>query len=78
MTAYVVNQGSGTVTPINTVTGKAGKAIPTGNQPVAAAMSPNGKTLYVVNGGYVCIAAGQMGARPLPALLRRSQRAMAT
>ena len=79
VTAYVVNKASGTVTPINTVTGKAGTAIPTGHLPVAAAISPNGKTVYVVNGGYVCKAAGPMGAtaRPRPAGLRRSQRAMA-
>jgi YVTN family beta-propeller protein len=61
VTAYVVNQASGTVTPINTATGKAGPAIPTGNQPFAAAMTPNGKTLYVVNGAYVCILAGPDG-----------------
>ena len=43
VTAYVVNGGGGSVTPINTVAGKAGKAIATGHIPVAAAMTPDGK-----------------------------------
>src|SRR5580693_2458779 len=49
--AYVVNARFGTVTPINTVTNKAGKAITVGKNPVAIAITPNGGTAYVVNQG---------------------------
>jgi YVTN family beta-propeller protein len=47
--AYVVNQMSGTVTPIRTVANTAGKAINVGKYPYAVAITPNGKTAYVVN-----------------------------
>ncbi len=47
--AYVVNQMSGTVTPIRTATNTAGKAINVGKYPYAIAITPNGKTAYVVN-----------------------------
>ncbi len=49
--AYVVNLGSGTVTPISTATNRAGKAIRTGRFPGAVAIAPDGKTVYVANGG---------------------------
>jgi YVTN family beta-propeller protein len=49
--AYVANYGSATVTPINTATDKAGGPITVGDQPVAIALTPNGKTAYVVNQG---------------------------
>ena len=39
-TAYVVNAGSGTVTPISTATNKAGPAIRTGKIPFAIAITP--------------------------------------
>jgi YVTN family beta-propeller protein len=39
-TAYVVNTGSGTVTPIRTATGTAGKAIKVGDNPIAIAIKP--------------------------------------
>jgi YVTN family beta-propeller protein len=51
VTAYVVNAGSGTVTPINTATGKPLKAIRVGTNPGAIAITPNGRTAYVVNSG---------------------------
>jgi YVTN family beta-propeller protein len=51
VTAYVVNAGSGTVTPINTATGKPLKAIRVGTDPGAIAITPDGKTAYVVNSG---------------------------
>ena len=51
-TAYVVNRGSDTVTPIQTATNKAGKAITVGKNPGAIAITPNGKTAYVVNGNF--------------------------
>jgi YVTN family beta-propeller protein len=48
--AYVVNEGSNTVTPISTATNTAGKPIKVGQGPSAIAITPNGKTAYVVNG----------------------------
>ena len=47
--AYVVNAGSGTVTPIRTATNTALKPIKTGRLPQAIAITPDGKTAYVVN-----------------------------
>jgi YVTN family beta-propeller protein len=49
VTAYVVNYLSSTVTPIRTTTNTAGTAIPVGDNPVAIAITPNGKTAYVAN-----------------------------
>jgi YVTN family beta-propeller protein len=51
VTAYIVNNGSDTVTPIRTATKTAGKAIKVGSEPDAIAITPNGKTAYVANGG---------------------------
>jgi YVTN family beta-propeller protein len=51
-TAYVLNSGSGTVTPISTRTSTAGPAIPVGQDPMAIAITPDSKTVYVVNNGY--------------------------
>ena len=42
-TAYVVNQGSSTVTPSATATNRAGKPIRSGNGPLAIAMAPVGR-----------------------------------
>jgi YVTN family beta-propeller protein len=55
-TAFVVNYGlgtvtPGTVTPVNLVTRKAGRAIGVGADPQAIAVTPNGRTAYVVNSG---------------------------
>src|SRR5271170_4317686 len=49
--AYVVNQDSGTVTPIrtDTNTNTAGEAINVKMYPYAIAVTPNGKTAYVTN-----------------------------
>ena len=47
--AYVANTGSGTVTPISTRTNTAEPAIPVGQNPVAIAMTPDGRTAYVAN-----------------------------
>ncbi len=41
-TAYVVNGGSGTVTPIATATNTAGPPIPVGSDPGVIAISPDG------------------------------------
>jgi DNA-binding beta-propeller fold protein YncE len=51
VTAYVTNFGNGTpgtVTPIDTATSTAGKAIKVGRTPDAIAITPSGKTAYVV------------------------------
>jgi len=50
-TACVVNQYSGTVTPIRTATNTGGKAIKVGTDPFGIAIMPNGKTVYVANNG---------------------------
>jgi YVTN family beta-propeller protein len=49
VTAYVVNAGSGTVTPITTATNTAGHPITTGSDPWAIAITPDGTTAYVAN-----------------------------
>ena len=49
--AYVANLGGNTVIPVNTVTDKAGKAIKVGPGPDGIAITPDGKTAYVANGG---------------------------
>jgi len=50
-TVYIVNQNSGTVTPIALGPKKAGPAIAVGGDPDAIAISPNGQTAYVTNSG---------------------------
>jgi len=50
-TAFVVNSGSGTVTPIDMVTRRAGKAIAVGTDPQAIVMTPDGRTAYVADAG---------------------------
>jgi Putative Ig domain len=45
----LANYHSGTVTPIATATNTAGPPITTGNEPYAIAITPDGKTAYVVN-----------------------------
>ena len=47
ITAYVVNTGDGTVTPINTETNIAGDPISVGVAPVAIAITPDGSRAYV-------------------------------
>ena len=49
--AYVSNDGSGTVTPINTATNKPEKAIKVGKDPGEIGITPNGATAYVPNTG---------------------------
>jgi len=48
--AYVLSSASGTVTPINTVTNAAGRAILVGTQAKYLGVSLDGKTLYVGSG----------------------------
>lgn len=50
-TAYVVNQGSDTVTPITVATLALGTPIPAGPSPTALAIAPNGDMAYVADGG---------------------------
>jgi YVTN family beta-propeller protein len=55
-TAFVVNYGlgtvtPGTVTPVNLVTRRAGRAIGVGANPDAIAITPDGRTAYVANSG---------------------------
>jgi YVTN family beta-propeller protein len=48
-TAFVVNSGSSSVTPIDLVTRRPGRPIKVGKHPLAIAIPPGGKTAYVVN-----------------------------
>ncbi len=48
-TVYVLNQGSGTATPISTATNKAGKPIKVGHSPCSMAIAPDGREVYVTN-----------------------------
>src|SRR5215467_2474869 len=48
-TAYVTITRSGTVRPVNTATNRPGARIPVQRDPIAIAITPNGKTAYVVS-----------------------------
>jgi YVTN family beta-propeller protein len=48
---FVANSASGTVTPIDLRTRRAGNPIRVGADPEAVAASPNGRTVYVANAG---------------------------
>jgi YVTN family beta-propeller protein len=50
-TAYVPNEGSGTVTPITTATNTPGSPIPVGLDPHSIVITPDGKTAYVGDEG---------------------------
>jgi DNA-binding beta-propeller fold protein YncE len=49
-TAYVINSGGGTVTPVNLATNTPGKPITVSGEPVAMAIALDGKTAYMING----------------------------
>jgi YVTN family beta-propeller protein len=49
-TAYVMNSGGGTVTPIDLATSTAGKPIDVSGEAVAMTIAPDGKTAYVATG----------------------------
>jgi YVTN family beta-propeller protein len=49
-TAYVINSGGGTVTPIDLATSTAEKPIDVSGEPVTIAIAPDGKTAYVGSG----------------------------
>jgi YVTN family beta-propeller protein len=66
-TAYVVNSGSNSLTPIETATNKPGAEIKVGNHPEAIAITPNGLTAYVTSFNTssvipVELATGKLGA----------------
>ena len=48
-TAYVINSGGGTVTPIDLATNTAGKPIDVPGEPVALTAAPDGAAAYVAN-----------------------------
>jgi len=48
-TAFVVNSGSATVTPLDLGTRRAGRAIRVGKGPLAIAVTPDGRTAFVLN-----------------------------
>jgi YVTN family beta-propeller protein len=59
--AYVVNQGSGTVTVVTIPNGKnskpkIGRSIPVGGLPISIAITPDGSTAYVARQGNVVMA----------------------
>jgi YVTN family beta-propeller protein len=60
-TAYVINSGGGTVTPIDLATNTAEKPIDVSGEPVAMALAPDGKTAYVAS------SATNSGANPTSA-----------
>ena len=49
--AFVVNSGSGSVTPVGLVTRRHEAPIAVGSDPVAIALAPDGRTAFVVNSG---------------------------
>ena len=66
----MANFGSDTVTPIDTATGAPGRPIPVGQAPDAIAITPGGRTVYVINGDNdtvtpIATAIGQPGP-PIP------------
>ena len=50
-TAYVAQNVTNTVVPVNLATGANGGLIDVGQEPTAVAITPNGQTAYVVTGG---------------------------
>jgi YVTN family beta-propeller protein len=48
---YVANQGSGTVSVINTTTNNVTITVPVGSEPYEVAVDPNGECVYVTNEG---------------------------
>ncbi len=51
LTAYVTSYSSNSVTPIDLLTDRPGKAIPAGPGPAGIAITPNGRTAYVTDAG---------------------------
>jgi DNA-binding beta-propeller fold protein YncE len=49
-TAYVINAGDGTITPISLASDSAGAPISVGVDPMAIAIAPSGSTAYVLGG----------------------------
>ena len=59
-TAYVVNDGDNTVTPVSLATNTPGAAIPVGDQPTSIAITPDGTKAYVTNSNAVVRHADQL------------------
>jgi YVTN family beta-propeller protein len=65
----VVNRDSGTVTPIDVASGRPLPAIKVGRMPMAIAITPDGKTAYVVNSHSQSVTPIQVATdRALPAI----------
>jgi DNA-binding beta-propeller fold protein YncE len=62
-TAYVINSGGQTVTPIDLATNTPGKPIPADGEIVAIAITPDGKTAYVATG--LSTASSTQGVQPI-------------
>ncbi len=67
-TAFVTNSGSNTVTPINTVTNRAGSPIRVGTGPGNILITPNGKTAYI---------AGSTGVTPVSTVTHKAGKLIA-
>jgi len=67
-TAYVTNNGSNTVTAINTVTNKAYGTIKVGSSPGNILIAPNGKTAYI---------AGSTGVTPVSTITHKAGKLIA-
>jgi len=63
-TAYVINSGGGTVTPIDLATSTAEKPIDVSGEPVAMTIAPDGKTAYVPI-GFTSSRTSAQGVQPI-------------
>jgi YVTN family beta-propeller protein len=63
-TAYVINSGGGTVTPIDLATSTAEKPIDVSGEPVSMTIAPDGKTAYVAT-GFTSSRASAQGVQPI-------------
>jgi YVTN family beta-propeller protein len=68
-TAWVVNSGSGTVTPVSLRTRTAGHPVRVGADPAAIVATPDGRTLYVADSGSGAVT-------PVSSVTRRAGRAI--
>jgi DNA-binding beta-propeller fold protein YncE len=64
-TAYVINSGGGTVTPINLATNTPGKPIKASGEIVAMAIAPDGKTAYVATGLSTTVTPSAQAVQPI-------------
>jgi YVTN family beta-propeller protein len=64
-TAYVINSGGGTVTPIDLATNTPGKPIKASGEIVAMAIAPDGKTAYVATGVSTTVTPSAQAVQPI-------------